>query len=161
MPVSSVARILYWTSSGMIYFDLSLNMRPLRSDLSLPTSVWNQLQGSITLTSTVQWSVLGEHFLFWILSKSSQLRSSETVSGMAMFVIFNVYLERKSASVMMCDRYAFHRSVPVTPTVSWTDTPTLKLRQVYITRHSVFSFRQYRNTVSFGIEGNKILSVSW
>ncbi len=43
MPVSSVARILYWTSSGMIYFDMSLNMRPLRSELSLPTSVWSKL----------------------------------------------------------------------------------------------------------------------
>ena len=49
MPVSYVARILYWISSGIISFDLrSLNMRPLRSDLSLPTSVWNKLQSANT-----------------------------------------------------------------------------------------------------------------
>ena len=47
---------------------------------------------------------------------------------------------------MMCARFTFQRSLPLTSTVSWMDTPTLELR--HVTRRSVlppqiFSFWQY------------------
>ena len=106
-----VAMILCWTShQGWS----PLNIRPLRSELSLPTCVWNKLQGANTdfncamerygraFLDWESWCCCGGadvlvvyiHKSFWLLSKSYQLRSSEAVSGMAMLVVFNVALKK-------------------------------------------------------------------
>ena len=52
----------YSTTSGMIYFDMILNKRPLRSKLSLPAPFGISCR-VVTLTSTVQLSILGEQLL--------------------------------------------------------------------------------------------------
>ena len=68
--------------------------------------------------------VISSYTLFWLLSKSCHHRSSKQLA-VWQCLLYLMYQERKSASVMTSARVTFHRSLPLTLTMSWMDTPTL------------------------------------
>ena len=108
---SCPTRILYWTSSGIISFDMSLNMRPSRSDLSLPTSVWNKFQSANTDFNYAMehyWWVILDWESWWCCSRAFMLveatsrASCGAVKQLRVWqrLLYVMSLERKSASVM-------------------------------------------------------------